>query len=371
MIYFLYILSIITLLYASLIIWVVFGFIGMIKQGKKEREGMVKKISVIIPVRNEEGNIGNCLDSFARQNFKEEDYEIIVVNDHSTDNTIQEVKNHDLNNVSLYDLRDSSTKKEALKLGLLQAKHEIIATTDADCVVPENWLQIISQSFNDDTKMLLGPLIFNPTKGFLGAFQILDMLAIQGIEFGTLYYHRPILNNAANLAFTHKNYIDSDGYDDFKTPSGDDIFLLEKFKQKERKEIKGVLSKEFIVATKQESTLRGFINQRLRWASKSKYYSDRDLVSFSAIIFLQNGLQLALYLQLLFADKFQLLCITLLVTKWLIDFILLFLVSSFYRKKRYLIYFIPIQIIYPLYIILITLGSIFFKFEWKGREFSS
>ncbi|MGB0882522.1 MAG: glycosyltransferase [Vicingaceae bacterium] len=370
MIYFISILTFITTIYVCSIVWVIIGFFK-IREKEKTTANQEIKISIIIAARNEEENILHCLNTLAEQNYNKDFFEVIVVNDHSTDKTEKLVnsfiKENDLN-VQFTSLTDKTSKKEALKHGLELARHEVIATTDADCVLPQNWLLNISNHFISETDMLLGPVMFNKAKGFLSAFQTLDLLAIQGVEFGALGFNQPILNNAANLSYISKTYKNVNGFDSFNTPSGDDIFLLEKFKKKIFK-IKGILAQDFIVETKSESSLSGFFNQRVRWSSKAKHYSDKLLLFFSGLILLQNISLLLIYTGLLFVENHQFTLLILLLTKWLIDFILLFLVASFFRRKSVMFYFIPVQLLYPFYVIIIWIASVFMKFEWKGRKY--
>ncbi len=367
-----YILSFIGLIYSCSI---GFSIIGFLKQKKKkildDTDFEKKQISVVIAARNEANNIIECLNSLLIQNYNKNDFEIIVIDDNSTDNTSSLVKQFiklaDID-VKLYSLDNKTSKKEALKLGVQKSKYSVIATTDADCVVPEKWLHHISNQFNNEIDMLIGPVIFKNNKGFLSAFQTLDMLAIQGLEFGTLYFKAPILNNAANLSYSKQKFTSLNGYDDYKTPSGDDVFLLKKFKSLDS--VGGILSKEFIVETKAINTVKSFVNQRIRWSSKAKYYTDKILIFFSSIILIQNIGMVFIYLQLLFVEKYSYIFIILLLSKWLIDFILLFLVACFFERRKALFYFIPVQIIYPIYIVVISIMSMFVKFEWKGRKYN-
>ncbi|NQX96342.1 MAG: glycosyltransferase [Flavobacteriales bacterium] len=372
MIYIIIIIALITIIYFCSIGWISYGF-NRIRSGSNnwKEESSEAKISIIIAVRNEEHNILNCLKSFQKIDYNIENFEIIIVNDHSIDSTKLVVDNFIFDSkldIKLIDLSDKTSKKEALKYGIEEAKYEIIATTDADCVVPKKWVKNISVKFSDQTDMLIGPIVFKNAKGFLFAFQQLDMFAMQGLSFGILNLKKPILNNAANLAYSKKSFNDVNGFDSFSTPSGDDVFLLEKFKFK-RKTIKGLLKTDFIVETNSETTLFGFINQRLRWSSKSKYYTDKLLLFFSVIVLIQNITLLFIYFGMLLVENYKIILIILLLSKWLIDFILLFLVASFFKRKRALIYFIPIQAIYPIYIVGIWIFSMSKKFEWKGRTF--
>ncbi len=373
MIFFLSILGILTLVYVCSIAWLVFGFKKIQKEGIiKQINKIENKVSVLIPVRNEENSIIQCLVSLQNQNFKVDNFEVLVINDHSTDKTEELVnlfiKNSKLN-IIYFSLTSNTTKKEALKFGIEKCEFDIIATTDGDCVLPENWLSSISNNIREDTDMLLGPINFKKQTGLLSGFQSLDMFALQGLEFGALGYNKPILNNAANLAYLKKSYKDVDGFDKFQTPSGDDVFLLEKFEAKD-KCVRGLLSSTFIVETESENTFKGFFNQRLRWSSKSKYYTNKLLLFFSFIILLENLSLLFIYFGIPFVEKFKSYLIFLLFSKWLIDFILLFLVADFFKQRRMLFYFIPVQILYPIYIVVIWIASMFMKFEWKERKFN-
>jgi len=357
------------LLYVLALVYVIYGFIRL-KREKKNSDGVPQGISVVIAARNESKNIGACLISLIHQKYNATNFEVIVVDDHSTDETrliVEQLINTTSISISIYQLSTNQfSKKTALKEGIKYAKYSIIATTDADCVLPPNWLTIITNNLKGGVAMLLGPVIFSDDEGFLGAFQFLDMCALQGITFGLAYYHNPILNNGANLAYLKKTYSEVGGYDDYKTPSGDDIFLLEKFKSL-KQTVVGVLNKEFTVTTLSESSWGNLFHQRMRWASKASYYKDKWLLFFSGLIFIQNFVVVFIYIEMLFVEEMSHTGIILIMGKWLIDFILLFLLSSFFNKRERLIYFIPVQVLYPIYIVLVGIVSRSYKFKWKNR----
>jgi biofilm PGA synthesis N-glycosyltransferase PgaC len=369
LIYFLYISIGVIIVYSILFLVVSWGFHKQLKHNKLIDNS--SKISVVIAVRNEEKNIKNCIDSLLQQNFSINDFEIIVVDDHSLDSTIKIVEEYSKKNhhIRLLKLSDKHAKKEAIKLGVENAKYSIIATTDADCVLPENWLKIISSQFEGDVSMLIGPIEFKEHNGFLNAFQQLDMFAMQGLTFGLLNYKKPILNNGANLSFLKQDFLNCFSKINQKNPSGDDVFLLEELKIKNKKII-DFLHHEFIVQTNSENTFREFFNQRIRWASKSKYYKDNWLVFFSFLVLTVNLISIFIYFHLVLIDENRGVYIILLLTKWLIDFILLFLVSSFFDKRRKMTYFVPVQLVYPFYILAVGFLSFFIKFNWKGRVYN-
>jgi glycosyltransferase involved in cell wall biosynthesis len=358
----------ITAIYSVLVTVALIGFYKA-KNTKIENNQSSNQVSVVIAARNEEENIERCIKSLLNQDFDATNFEIIVVNDHSEDATVSIVENLKINNLKILSLPVRLTsKKEALKLGVENASFNIIASTDADCILPSNWLKLIVNNIEKDADMLLGPIVFEQKAGFLNAFQQLDMVAMQTFEFGMLHFNKPILNNGANLSFRKNKYNAVNGYDSYNTPSGDDVFLLEKFNV-QRLKIKGLLNKHFIVETDATNNCSEFLHQRIRWASKSKFYKGRFLQLLSISIFFQNIIQLFIYSQVLLSENFTNIYIILLLSKWLIDFILLFLVATFFDRSKSLLYFIPVQIIYPFYIVGVSVASIFLKFEWKGRKY--
>jgi len=108
-------------------------------------------ISIIIPAYNEEKLIGLCLSSLEKQDFNRENYEIIVVDNGSTDDTAQIVK--DFNVKLIYEPKKGVVF--ATKKGFLEAKGKIIATTDADTIVPPDWLSSIYKAFENNPNVVI------------------------------------------------------------------------------------------------------------------------------------------------------------------------------------------------------------------------
>ena len=134
MIYGITILAFISIIYVTSMIWVIVGFHKIKgKQRVSISSEDPSKISVIIPFRNEEEHLLICLSSLKQQNFDTSSFEIILVNDHSTDKSVQIVKSFikytDIS-IRLTSLTNTTTKKEALKHGIALASHTVIATTD-------------------------------------------------------------------------------------------------------------------------------------------------------------------------------------------------------------------------------------------------
>ncbi len=156
----LFIISIIFLiLYTTLIIYYRFAFtsIPSINQSTNQPINHSTKLSIIIPARNEEENIEYCIQSILQNNYPAHLFEIIVVDDHSEDNSANIVKKFAAHNVKLISLKDfvtdkiNSYKKKAIEVAIAQASGTLIITTDADCFLPATWLQTIA-SFYEEKK---------------------------------------------------------------------------------------------------------------------------------------------------------------------------------------------------------------------------
>jgi cellulose synthase/poly-beta-1,6-N-acetylglucosamine synthase-like glycosyltransferase len=145
------------ILYSVLIIYYRFAFttIPIISNSTIQQFNNSTTLSIIIPARNEEENIENCLQSILQNNYTAHLFEIIVVDDHSEDNTANIVKEYEQQNVKLILLKDfvtdkiNSYKKKAIEVAIAQASGALIITTDADCIVPATWLQTIATFYEE------------------------------------------------------------------------------------------------------------------------------------------------------------------------------------------------------------------------------
>ena len=102
-------------------------------------------ISIIIPAYNEEKHIGQCLDSIFNLDYPRDKFEVIVIDNGSTDRTREIAASYDI-----LLLQDSRKNVSGLRnLGARHAKGDILAFVDADCVVARDWLKQAEKYFND------------------------------------------------------------------------------------------------------------------------------------------------------------------------------------------------------------------------------
>ena len=111
-------------------------------------------ISIIVPARNEEKNIVALLNAINQQTYPSHLFEVIIVDDHSTDNTANLVSSFNSTNIRLIYLSDyinneslNAYKKKAIEIGINESRGTLIVTTDADCTMNKNWLKTIADCY--------------------------------------------------------------------------------------------------------------------------------------------------------------------------------------------------------------------------------
>ncbi len=339
-------------------------------------------VTVVIAARNEENNIENCLNSILQQSYPAEYFEVIVVDDASEDSTNSKTQvfcaKH--KNIKLIRIDKDARlvgKKNAINTAIQEAKGDLIVTTDADCVMGKDWLSCIAAYYQvSKAKMIVAPVGFYKEKSIFEKMQSLEFMALMLSGGASLHYNKAIMCNGANLAYTKQVFNEVNGFEGIaQQPSGDDVLLMYKIAEKYPSDIHFLKHTEAIVYTTAKSNLKEFMDQRKRWASKGFKGLNSDTKMVSLIVYLFNlSLFLLAVLSLFHSQNpiFHLsifkICLILIGIKCLIDFLLLFLSASFFGKKRFLIYFLPEQILYVLYVVVIGLLGSIGNYEWKGRQ---
>lgn len=333
-------------------------------------------VSVLVPFREEAKNLAALIDALMGQDYPSEKVELIFIDDHSTDSGAEIVKKKLGNRLfQLLSMDKQFGKKAALRKGVEAASNELILTTDADCSMGEKWLESMMAYFqNDKPHLLVGPLSFQKKSGLWSAIVRTEFAALIASTAGAIGINRPFMSNGANLGFSRALYL-SLGDDDLKTnvASGDDVFLLHAIKRKFGKKaiITFAADKDALVITQSTSSLKDFFNQRLRWASKSKFYRDAFTITVGSLVFLGN---LNLILGFL-ATVSGLLKVEFLMgyfaIKWLVDSLLIYATKKWNPMQPSLITTFLLSLFYPFYIIAVALLSLLFKPHWKGRKITS
>ena len=341
-------------------------------------------VSIIIAARNEEKNIGDCIRSIIDQNYPPNKFEIIVTDDHSTDATVSVIKSFRKENIRVVHLSDfvenkklNSYKKKSIETALQFAKGELIVTTDADCVAPKKWLETLVAFQKEKNALFVALLVAfkNPSrndsffKRFFKIFQSLDFMTLQGITGASV--HQKFLNmcNGANLAYEKSAFYEVNGFEGIdEIASGDDMLLMHKIQKRFPGGIFFLKSKDIIVETKPSETLKEFLNQRIRWASKTNQYTDKKILAVLILVYFLNAWIFVLGISSFFFAKAFYLFLISIVLKTLIEIIFLFPVAKFFNKQKLLWWFIPSQPFHILYTLFAGAFGIFGTYHWKGRK---
>ncbi|MES1214690.1 MAG: glycosyltransferase [Bacteroidota bacterium] len=331
-----------------------------------------EKISVVIAARNEEKNIKALLDSLKQQTYPASD--IIVCDDHSTDNTAFIVKQ--FTDVALLQLKDDSLnsyKKKAIETAVNNASGELIITTDADCITQTSWLQAIAAFKNKyHSVFIAAPVSFLPSETnnkLLYNFQVLDFLVLQGITGVSVHNKKLSMCNGANLAYEKWVFNDVNGFSDIDhIASGDDMLLMHKIRKKYPDKVHYIKSKEAIVYTQAATSWKDFFNQRIRWASKANKYDDKKIFWVLLLVYLFNFSFLILFMAGFRNYHYWLFAIALWIAKTIVEFPFVNSVAGFFGKKNLMKYFFVFQPLHILYTIIAGWLGQFGKYEWKGRR---
>lgn len=349
------------------------GFFRKRKSSEKRTLVTRKKtaISVIIAARNEQENLSFLLSDLDNQEYPRSDFDIILIDDHS-DVEIAEyinVNGYKQKNISILQLPEGKTgKKAALVYAAGTSNAEILAFTDADCRVQESWLASINEEFTISMPdLLIGLVDFLPSRGFLQGLFRLDFLSLVSSGAGAATLGRPVFCNGANLAVNREVYDRLALNLNVNTPSGDDVFLLHEIKREGLKAAP-MISRESVVYTQAPLGIRPFLNQRVRWASKSKYYYDIDTIMLGVLVVLVNLIFMGVCIQLVI-NGFNPAQGGPLILKIAADCILLASGLSFFKGSRQFWVFPIAELIYPVYILISLFASIRGIYSWKGRNY--
>lgn len=327
--------------------------------------------TILIPVRNEENAIVKCLNDIMHQNYPENKFEIIVINDHSTDATTLVVekfqKQYSLFNIQLVQMNNDASqrklKKAAISYGISFAKNEYIILTDADCERGKEWLSTINNFvIQTKAKMIYAPVEFNAATLF-EKIQAMEFAALVGIGAAAIRLKNPNMCSAANLVFEKSVFNEVEGYKGYDgLASGDDEFLMHKVFKKYPGKVHFLRNIKAVVYTSANKTLTELADQRRRWVSKSMKYENRYITAILAGAYLFN---VSIVLNLFIDFKFGLiqLCV-----KTFVELIFIYSVLNFFKQKKYILLLPLAEVFHIIYVIIIGIRANIGTYIWKGRK---
>lgn len=367
-----FIASILTVLY----VFVVFTFIrgwNKLSYYQPKKTALKTKVSILVAARNEAEIIRKTLDDLCAQSYDKALTEIIFIDDHSTDNTAEIIASYASKGVKLIRLNEdralNSYKKKAIQTAIGASTGDLIITTDADCRMGKDWLKTIIGFYEEkDYKMISSPVAYFEEKSFFERAQALEFLYLIGLGASTIGNKKPSTCNGANLAYEKAAFYEVGGFkgiDDLA--SGDDELLLHKMAARYDNHIGFLKHQEAVVYTHAKPTLGEFIQQRKRWASKSTRYKNKAIIVLGVGIWLFN-VSILLNIGIGLFDGFYFgLAVTQLLIKILLEFIFLYQVTGFAKRRELLVLLPILNLMHILYLVYIGVAGNSGKYNWKGR----
>ncbi|MBN1448604.1 MAG: glycosyltransferase [Bacteroidetes bacterium] len=329
-------------------------------------------VTVLVPMRNEEDTIPDCIHSLLLQDYAAGKMAVILIDDHSEDGTREAAHGAvggDPRFRVLAPADGVEGKKEALTAGVAHADTEIIVTTDADCRHDALWLRHLVRPFTDGADVCAGPVVFDRRRTLFSRLQALEFLGLVGVGAGFFGIGYPRLCNGANFAYRRELFSTVGGYEGNEgIHSGDDEFLLHKIVYRHGGHAAFVTHPAAMVRTRGPESMRDFLRQRIRWASKTRRYEDGRFVSFLVLLFVY----------FLFAAVNPLVSVTstaalaagmlFFFLKLLVDTAVLFAAAAlFHQPLRPLDVFVA-EVLHPYYIVIVSLLGFVGMFSWKNRR---
>ena len=237
--------------------------------------------------------------------------------------------------------------------------------------MPKKWLKTIDNFIQqNDCNFVVAPVTYIVNKSLLQQFQLLDFLSLQASTISGFGLGNPFLCNGANLAYKKTVFEKVNGFNNNNAiASGDDIFLLEKFLQFDASKVAYLKSQKAIVKTFPVNTFNDLLHQRVRWASKTANYNLLFGKLIGVLVLVGNSI-IALSPILIFYEVISITTvISYFLMKLLFDYILLEKISNFYNQKSSFLSYLCSSILYPYFILLVALKSLFSDYKWKGRTF--
>lgn len=362
------VLFLILIIYTISIVLLVYGFLKVKSYQKTDLKPHIT-FTIVVPFRNEGENLPNLLKSFSNLNYPTDLFEVILVDDSSKEKFQLSFVNYQL---SLIDnIRVSnSPKKDAITTAMQHVKTNWVITTDADCLVPENWLLSFDSYIQEhNISMLAGAVTYQCENSFLDHFQQLDLTSLQGATIGSFGLKSAFMCNGANFAYKKSLFESLNGFDgNNKIASGDDVFLLQKAANLFLNEVHYLKAKEAIVITKPTESWKSLFHQRVRWAAKTGSYESSFGKALGLIVFFGNLTIVIGFVLVAFRILLWQILVLILAFKFVIDFILLYITNRFLSKNRIKSLLLS-SLLYPFFSSVVALYSLFGSYEWKERRF--
>jgi cellulose synthase/poly-beta-1,6-N-acetylglucosamine synthase-like glycosyltransferase len=359
-------------LYLVIVIYLIKGWASL-KRPRPNPGPYKTKVTILIAARDEEKNIRATIEDLLAQDYPRELTEIIIVDDHSTDNTAAIISSYADKGVQLMQLQAdqvlNSYKKKAIAEAIRRSTGDLMVATDADCRMGPKWLSSVVSYFEiEDKVMISSPVSYFEEKTLFEQMQTLEFSFLIGIGASFIGNGRASTCNGANLAYRKDVFNEVGGFfgiDDLA--SGDDELLLQKVAMRYPGRIGFLKKRDAIVYTHAKHKLSGFIQQRRRWASKSTKYKDKKIIALAVSMWLFNVLLLVNALLGFYNVYFFKLFLVEIALKYLFEIVFLLPVLAFLKRSWLILLISIVAPLHIIYVVYIGIKGNTGKYAWKGR----
>jgi cellulose synthase/poly-beta-1,6-N-acetylglucosamine synthase-like glycosyltransferase len=329
--------------------------------------------SVVVAARNEERTIEQSVRAILCQRYPVDRFELIVVNDGSSDRTGQILaelattqKNLQILSSQKQEGQGAVGKPASISRGVSAAKGKIILTTDADCFVPITWIATMVQYFEPNVAFAAGPVHERSNRTLLSRLSQMEYLGLITTTAGLIGAHHPIICSGANLAYRRSAFLAAQGFGSHGTWC-DDETLMHRIRERNLGDIVFVPSTDATVETNSVDSLSSFWRQRLRWSAKGNHYESISIL-FSLIgLFFFFLFLLVTFVGSLFDAHLRMWFLISFAAKLVIDYSTLAKGAKLFQRRTAVLTFLIAEVFHVPYVVITAGLGQFISLEWKGR----
>jgi cellulose synthase/poly-beta-1,6-N-acetylglucosamine synthase-like glycosyltransferase len=335
-------------------------------------------VSVVVPARNEADGIEDCLEHLRACDYPADRYEIIVVDDFSTDGTAARVRARqpaghapaDAQPVRLVEMdgtddRSGPHKPAAVARGVDAARGTVILTTDADCRVPPGWVRSMVRRCTPETPFVAGPVAYEHDNRFLPRLQALELMGLVAYGAGTLGIGLPTFCNSANVAYRREVIEACESAPD---GAAQDELLLQHVAYDTDREVAFNPAREACVTTDPAPSFPAYLRQQARWAHMGLRYPFAAPRALVVGLWLTHAALLLAAAVALALPAWREPTLLALLSKMGADALLTAPSARHFGQGRLLRSLVPTELLLLVTVPVAGLLGTFGDVEWKGRE---
>lgn len=352
----------------------IFMFVGArkIRRTKIYENDYIPFVTVLVPARNEENNIENCLRSLAESNYPSDKFEIIAINDRSSDRTLEIMQKiaSSFPNIKVLNITDEQQKENlrgkagALHYGANAASGEIILMTDADCIVHKNWIRTFVKYYKDEKVGFVASFTLISGKRLFDIVQAVEWIYMNTMATAGVAFNKPLGCFGNNLSVRRKAYNEFGGYKSIPFSVTEDL-ALQKAVHNLGYKMHYILDKNATVLTKPCKTFAEYISQHRRWAKGGVTLGWVAVVFVLSSVLMWTGIIASIF------TGSYIFAVALLLLRFAGDSSLILPSALILKENRLIPFIVPSVLFFLLIELIIPFTLISRKVVWKGQVFKA